>query len=75
MLGKLDFFTFIGVFLIILGAVFLLILLLVKLGADFKSVHPLILLGKRFDGVYIGTSPILIIILLLVYLALAFLRR
>jgi len=37
-------------------------------------VHPLLLWGVRVNGFFIGTSPILIIALLLVYLFLTFWR-
>ena len=68
-------FTFLGIFLIILGIILLLIPLIIKLGIRIEEVHPLILIGKRLDGIYVGTSPILIIILLIIYLVIFLLRR
>ena len=75
MLEKLNLFTLIGIFFIILGLIFLILPILLRLGFSLENVHPLILWGKKFDGFYIGTSPILIIILVLVYLALTLLRK
>ncbi len=75
MLEKLNLFTLIGIFFIILGLIFLILPILLRLGFSLENVHPLILWGKKFDGLYIGTSPILIIILVLVYLALTLLRK
>ena len=66
---------FLGILLIILGLILILIPLLARIGLRLENVHPLLLWGKRFDGVYIGTSPILIIIMIAVYLLLLFLRR
>ena len=75
MQGNLDFFTVIGLFFILLGALFLLVPLLARLVGSLENVHPLLLWGKRIDGIYIGTSPLLIIILVLVYVALALFKR
>ena len=67
--------TFLGIIFIIVGAVFLLLPVLVKLGLRIEEVHPLILLGKKFDGVYVGTSPIVIIILAIIYVILTLVKR
>jgi len=75
MLERISVLTFIGIFFIIIGLIFLILPILFKLGASLENVHPLILWGKRIDGVYIGTSPILIIILIAIYLILSLLRR
>ncbi|RLG05912.1 MAG: hypothetical protein DRN59_03875 [Thaumarchaeota archaeon] len=66
---------FLGAILIILGIILILLPTLSKLGLRLEEIHPLLLLGKRFDGVYIGTSPLLIIILIALYLLILFLRR
>lgn len=71
----LSFFTLMGVILILVGVAFLLIPILAKLGLKTEELHPLILLGKKFDGVYVGTSPILILILVAIYILLALARR
>ena len=67
--------VFLGAILIILGIILIFLPTLSKLGLRLEEVHPLLLLGKRFDGVYIGTSPLLIIILIALYLLILFLRR
>lgn len=66
---------FLGIILIIIGVVLLILPIIARIGVKLEEVHPLILLGRRFDGIYIGTSPILIIILAALYLVLLFLRR
>ncbi len=71
----MNFLTLLGIIFIIIGAIFLLIPVLVKLGLRVEEAHPLILLGRKFDGVYVGTSPILIIILVAIYTLLIFARR
>ena len=64
-----------GILLIVLGLILVLIPLLARLGVRLESAHPLLLWGRRFDGIYVGTSPILIIIIMAVYLLLFLLRR
>lgn len=71
----LNSLTFLGILLIVLGIIFLLMPLLMRLGLRLEEVHPILLWGRRLDGVYIGTSPLLIIILIAIYLLLAFMRR
>jgi len=71
----LNSLTFLGILLIILGIILLLIPLIAKLGLKVEEVHPLLLWGRRFDGVYIGTSPLLIIVLIVIYLVLLLVRR
>ena len=66
--------TLLGILLIILGAALLLIPLVARMGFRLEELPPYIFMGKRFDGLYLGTSPILIAILIIVYLLL-FLRR
>lgn len=67
--------TFIGIMLIIIGAVLLTLSLIAKAGVKLEEIHPLILLGRRFDGIYVGTSPLLIITLAALYIVLLLLRR
>jgi len=75
MIEKINLFAFLGIFFIILGAVLLLIPFFLKLGLKLEEIHPIILIGKRFDGVYVGTSPIVIIVLVALYLIIALLKR
>jgi len=67
--------TFMGVILIIIGIILVLLPTILKLGLRVEKLHPLLFIGKRIDGIYIGTSPIIIIILAMIYLALILLRR
>ena len=48
---------------------------ILRLGLRVEKLHPLLFMGKRMDGIYIGTSPIIIIILVAIYLAFILLRR
>lgn len=77
MLGKeiLSPLMLLGIMLMIVGAILLILPLIARMGIRLEEVHPLILLGKRFDGVYIGTSPLLIIIMAALYIVLLLLRR
>lgn len=64
-----------GIILMIIGVALLILPLIARMGVKLEEAHPLILLGRRFDGIYIGTSPLLIIILTAIFIALLFLRR
>ena len=77
MFGKevLSPIMFLGIVLLIVGIVLILLPLIARVGIRLEDTHPLILLGRRFDGIYIGTSPILIIILVVIYVVLLLLRR
>ncbi|MEM4021641.1 MAG: hypothetical protein QXI18_04650 [Nitrososphaerota archaeon] len=77
MLGKevLSPLMLLGIMLMIVGAILLILPLIARMGIRLEEVHPLILLGKRFNGVYIGTSPLLIIIMAALYIAFLLLRR
>ncbi len=66
--------TLLGILLIIVGVILVIIPYLLHAGVKLENVHPLLLVWKRFDGFVLGTSPLLLIILLVVYL-LFFLRR
>lgn len=67
--------TFIGVLLILMGLILVILPFIMKLGIKLESIHPLLLVWRRVDGFYVGTSPILLIILVLVYLFLVLIRR
>ncbi|MCF3653073.1 MAG: hypothetical protein L2C94_002770 [Aigarchaeota archaeon] len=77
MFGKeaLSPIMFLGIVLVIVGIVLIVLPLIARVGIRLEDTHPLILLGRRFDGIYIGTSPILIIILVVIYVVLLLLRR
>jgi len=67
--------TFLGIILIITGIIIVLLPAILRLGLRVEKLHPLLFMGKRMDGIYIGTSPIIIIILVAIYLAFILLRR
>ena len=67
--------AFLGIILIIIGIILVLLPAILRLGLRVEKLHPLLFMGKRMDGIYIGTSPIIIIILVAIYLAFILLRR
>jgi len=67
--------TFMGIILIITGIILVLLPTISRLGLRVEKLHPLLFVGKKVDGIYIGTSPILLIILAIIYLALIMFRR
>ena len=67
--------AFLGIILIITGIILVLLPAILKLGLRIEKLHPLLFMGKKIDGIYIGTSPIIIIILIAIYLAFILLRR
>jgi len=67
-------YTLLGLMLIIAGILLVIAPLLLRFFEGLDRIHPLILVGFRIDGLYIGTSPIIIISLLVVYLLLRFWR-
>jgi len=67
--------TFLGIILIITGIILVLLPAILRLGLRVEKLHPLLFMGKKMDGIYIGTSPIIIIILIAIYLAFILLRR
>ena len=67
--------AFLGIILIITGIILVLLPAILRLGLRVEKLHPLLFMGKRMDGIYIGTSPIIIIILVVIYLAFILLRR
>ncbi|RLG03129.1 MAG: hypothetical protein DRN60_02030, partial [Thaumarchaeota archaeon] len=52
--------AFLGIILIITGIILVLLPAILKLGLRIDKLHPLLFMGKRMDGIYIGTSPIII---------------
>ena len=66
--------TMMGILLIILGIVLVAIPFIAKFFTKIEKVHPLLLWGTRVDGFFIGTSPILLIILLVIYLVILLTR-
>jgi len=67
--------AFLGIIFIITGIILVLLPAILKLGLRIEKLHPLLFMGKKIDGIYIGTSPIIIIILIAIYLAFILLRR
>ena len=67
--------AFLGIILIITGIILVLLPAILRLGLRVEKLHPLLFMGKKIDGIYIGTSPIIIIILVAIYLAFILLRR
>jgi len=63
-----------GLILIIAGILLIIAPLLLRVFEGLDRVHPLILVGFRLDGVFIGTSPIIVIALLIIYILLRFSR-
>ncbi len=74
MFERINLLAFLGITLIILGLILILIPIFQKLASSLERIHPLLIIGRRIDGVYIGTSPLLIIILIVIY-ALLLMRR
>ncbi len=64
--------TMLGFILILIGLALIVIPLLSKYFMDVEKIHPLLLVGVRVDNLYIGTSPILIIAILAIYLFLRY---
>ncbi|MEM3398541.1 MAG: hypothetical protein QW724_02535 [Nitrososphaerota archaeon] len=73
--GGLSLLTLTGIVLVLVGLVLVFIPLIIKLGVKLENIHPLLLVWRKVDGFYIGTSPILLIVLLAVYLFLMLIRR
>ncbi len=67
--------TLTGIVLVLVGLVLVFIPLIIKLGVKLENIHPLLLVWRKVDGFYIGTSPILLIMLLAVYLLIILIRR
>ncbi|MEM2237697.1 MAG: hypothetical protein QXR26_06025 [Candidatus Caldarchaeum sp.] len=74
-MGQNAFFswtTLLGIVFILIGLAFIVIPLVARYFKDVERIHPLLLVGVRLDGLYVGTSPILIIALLAIYLLLRY---
>lgn len=67
--------TLIGIMFVLTGIILIIIPLIMKLGIELEKIHPLLLVWRKIDGFYIGTSPILLIVLAIVYLLTVFLKR
>ncbi|GBC69614.1 hypothetical protein HRbin01_01316 [archaeon HR01] len=63
-----------GLLLVLLGLILMAAPLLSKIVGSLERVHPLLLWGVRIDGVFVGTSPLLIIVLILIFLLLRYWR-
>ena len=63
-------FTLLGVLLIIAGLILIASPYIAKLfsGGEAREIHPLLFIGFKVDGVTVGTSPIIIVALVLIYL-------
>ncbi|MCS7094703.1 MAG: hypothetical protein NZ988_02695 [Thaumarchaeota archaeon] len=61
-----------GILLAVVGLSLVLLSVLYRLLPRFEELHPLLLWTVRLDGLTVGTSPLLLIALLLVYLLLIF---
>ena len=68
-------FTLLGIILVIIGLLLIATPYLIKLAAGGAgNLHPLLFTGFKIDGMTIGTSPILIIALVVIYLVILMLR-
>ncbi|MCS7117986.1 MAG: hypothetical protein NZ957_04280 [Thaumarchaeota archaeon] len=59
-----------GILLTVIGISLVLLSVLPRVLPRIEEVHPLLLVTVRLDGLTVGTSPLLLIALLLVYLLL-----
>ncbi|MCX8187229.1 MAG: hypothetical protein N3F65_01295 [Nitrososphaeria archaeon] len=75
MFEKINPLSFLGAILIVLGIILVLLPIIQKIAPSLEKAHPLLIIGKRVDGVYIGTSPILFIVLTAIYIVLLLLRK
>lgn len=64
-----------GTILILLGAILVIIGIFGRVISRLESLPPIIYFQKTIDGVSIGTSPILILALIIVYLILWFVKK
>ncbi|HIQ29810.1 MAG TPA: hypothetical protein EYH45_04515 [Candidatus Caldiarchaeum subterraneum] len=68
-------FTLLGIILVIVGVLLIATPYIVKLIAgEGREPHPLLFIGFKMDGMTVGTSPILIIALVVIYLVLLMMR-
>ncbi|MEM1946366.1 MAG: hypothetical protein QXH12_06835 [Candidatus Caldarchaeum sp.] len=68
----LSWTTILGIMFILIGIAIIVIPLLARYLTDVEKIHPLLLVGVKLDGFYVGTSPILIIALVAIYLLLRY---
>lgn len=59
-----------GMFLLVLGAVLLAIGIMTRFLPRLEGLPPILYVQKTFDGITVGTSPIVIIVLIALYLVL-----
>lgn len=59
-----------GILLIIFGAIIVLFGIISRLIPKLEDLPPILYVQKSFDGVAVGTSPILIIALIILYVVL-----
>jgi hypothetical protein len=59
-----------GIFLVILGGVLLALGLIGRVVPRLEELPPILYVQKTIDGVSVGTSPILIILLIVIYIVL-----
>jgi len=72
--GMRDPLTLIGIGLVIAGAVLILGSLMLRHLPELREVHPLLFISIRVGDLTIGTSPLLILVLLALYLLLMWSR-
>lgn len=63
-------FIWLGVFLMILGIIFVLFGVISRLIPKLDQLPPILYVQKTLDGITIGTSPIIIIALIILYIIL-----
>ncbi len=77
-LKEVNFFsllTLVGIMFVLTGIILIILPLIIKIGIELEKIHPLLLVWRKIDGFYIGTSPILLIVLAIVYLLTFFLKK
>jgi len=65
-----DLLVSLGIFLVILGAVLLVLGLISRVIPRVEELPPILYVQETFDGVSVGTSPIVIIALIVIYIVL-----
>lgn len=65
-----DVLISLGTFLLILGVVLLVLGLVSRVLPKIEELPPILYVQKNFDGVTVGTSPIAIIALIIIYIVL-----
>lgn len=67
--------VFLGILLIIIGAMLVIFPILMKLVPKLEEAHPFIFWWFRVNGITIGTSPAFILATVLIYLIVLLLKR